>query len=62
MPSIARLVSEETGVAEIDIPLLEGAATMKLYPGNYPFTIRTERVNCTININVKGDVVNFVSL
>ena len=30
---------------------------MKLYPGNYPFNIQTERVNCTININVKGDVV-----
>ena len=62
LPSIAGIVSEETGVAEIEIPLLEGAATLKLYPGNYPFNIRTERVNCTININVKGDAVNSVSL
>ena len=58
-PSIAGIVSEETGVAEIEIPLLEGAATMKLYPrpGNYPFNIQTERVDCTIKIQVKGDVV-----
>ena len=51
-PSVARIASEDTGVADMDIPLLEGAAKIQLYTGYYPLDIRTERVNCTLNIKV----------
>ena len=56
-----RIASEETGVAELDIPLLKGAAKMKASiqnPGIYPFEINTNRVNCTINIKVSGGVIS----
>ena len=56
-PSMARIASEDTGVAELDLPLLEGAAKMQLYPGLYPLDIRTARVNCTITIKVLGGVI-----
>ena len=56
-PSVARIASEDTGVAKLDLPLLEGAAKMQLYPGLYPLDIRTSRVNCTITIKVLGRVI-----
>ena len=56
-PSVARIASEDTGVADLDLPLLEGAAKMQLYPGLYPLDIRTARVNCTITIKVSGGVI-----
>ena len=40
--SVARIASEETGVAEMDIPLLKRAAEMKLYPDIYTFDINTK--------------------
>ena len=57
-PSVARIASEDTGVAKLDLPLLEGAAKMQLYPGLYPLDIRTARVNCTITIKVLGRVIH----
>ena len=51
---IRKVASAETGVASVDIPLLDGMVKMHLSPGTYPTEIASEKANCTINIRVKG--------
>lgn len=52
---IRQSASPDTGVAVVDMTQLGWEGHVSLPPGNFPFTIISERGNCTVDIGIAGE-------